>query len=74
MIPTIQGIGTGAGITRFSIKMMDEYKLNDAGYRFLTGTQAECVAAFENAVAEKRWVVVPLWRPQFLHNKSLLSG
>jgi len=69
MTPIIQGIGAGAGITRFSIKMMDEYKLNDAGYRFLTGTQAECVAAFENAVAEKRWVVVPLWHPQFLHNK-----
>lgn len=69
MISTIQGIGPGAGITRFSIKMMDEYKLKDAGYSFLTGTQEKCVAAFEKAVAEKRWVVVPLWHPQFLHNK-----
>lgn len=69
MTPTIQGINPGAGITRFSITMMDEYQLNDAGYRFLTGTQAECVAAFEQAVTEERWVVVPLWHPQFLHNK-----
>ncbi|WP_428086350.1 glycine betaine ABC transporter substrate-binding protein [Candidatus Thioglobus sp.] len=69
MTPIIQGIGAGAGITRFSIKMMDEYKLTDSGYKFLTGTQQECVAAFEDAVAEKRWVVVPLWQPQFLHNR-----
>jgi glycine betaine/proline transport system substrate-binding protein len=69
MTPIIQGIGLGAGITRFSIKMMDEYKLKDAGYTFLTGTQEQCVAAFEQAVAENRWVVVPLWHPQFLHSK-----
>ncbi|NOR70799.1 MAG: glycine/betaine ABC transporter [Methylomarinum sp.] len=69
MTPIIQGIGGGAGITRFSIKMMDEYKLKDAGYTFLTGTQEQCVAAFEQAVAEKRWIVVPLWHPQFLHSK-----
>ncbi|SHN93325.1 L-proline glycine betaine binding ABC transporter protein ProX (TC 3.A.1.12.1) / Osmotic adaptation [Bathymodiolus heckerae thiotrophic gill symbiont] len=69
MTPTIQGIGAGAGITRFSIKMMDEYRLKGAGYTFLTGTQEQCIDAFEQAVAEKRWVVVPLWHPQFLHNK-----
>ncbi len=69
MTPIIQGIGSGAGITRFSIKMMDEYMLKDAGYTFLTGTQEQCIGAFEKAVSEKRWVVVPLWHPQFLHNK-----
>jgi len=30
----IQGINPGAGTTRFSIKMMGEYGLNAAGYRF----------------------------------------
>ncbi len=69
MTPTIQGIGSGAGITRFSIKMMNEYHLKEAGYQFLTGTQEQCVNAFEQAVAEKRWVVAPLWHPQFLHKK-----
>jgi len=69
MTPIIQGIGMGAGITRFSIQMMDEYKLTDSGYKFLTGTQQQCVAAFEDAIAEKRWVIVPLWQPQFLHSK-----
>lgn len=67
MLPKIQGINPGAGITRFSIEMMKEYGLSDAGYEFFTGTEDECFSAFENAVANKEWVVVPLWKPQFLH-------
>ncbi|OZI32669.1 glycine/betaine ABC transporter [Bordetella genomosp. 1] len=67
MIPLIQGIGPGAGITRFSIRMMQAYGLSDAGYRFQTGTQEECFTAFERASAAGQWIVVPLWHPQFLH-------
>ena len=63
----IQGIGPGAGITRFSIKMMDEYGLKKAGYTFKTGTQNDCIGAYEDAVKKKEWVIVPLWQPQFLH-------
>lgn len=63
----IQGIGPGAGITRFSLRMMEDYGLTAVGYRFRTGTQEECVAAFETMVEEGRWGVVPLWHPQFLH-------
>jgi glycine betaine/proline transport system substrate-binding protein len=63
----IQGITPGAGITRFSIKMMDEYGLSKAGYKFHTGTEDDCIGAFENAVKNKEWIVVPLWKPQFLH-------
>ena len=84
MIKVIQGIGPGAGITRFSLEMMKQYGLENAGYRFETGTQDACIAAFENAVKKKQWVVVPLWHPQFLHNtykirdlkdsKGLLGG
>ncbi|NMY84585.1 glycine/betaine ABC transporter [Pseudomonas sp. WS 5411] len=63
----IQGIGPGAGITRFSLRMMEDYGLAAAGYQFRTGTQEQCVAAFEALVEEGRWGVVPLWHPQFLH-------
>ncbi|MEZ9565959.1 glycine betaine ABC transporter substrate-binding protein [Vibrio artabrorum] len=63
----IQGINPGAGITRFSIEMMKEYGLSDAGYEFFTGTEDDCFRAFEDAVAKQEWVVVPLWKPQFLH-------
>ncbi len=67
MKSNIQGINAGAGITRFSIAMMEEYGLTAAGYRFLTGTQEDCFGAFEHAVENKEWIVVPLWKPQFLH-------
>ncbi|OAN11120.1 glycine/betaine ABC transporter [Photobacterium jeanii] len=72
MAKDIQGINPGAGITRFSIKMMDEYGLNDAGYRFHTGTEEDCFTAFEQAVENKQWMVVPLWKPQFLHHKYMI--
>jgi len=63
----IQGINPGAVITRFSIKMMGEYGLNAAGYRFHTGAEEDCFNAFEQAVVNMEWIVVPLWKPQFLH-------
>lgn len=69
MKPHIQGINPGAGITRFSIKMMEEYGLNDAGYAFSPGTEEDCFSAFEQAVAKKEWMIVPLWKPQFLFYK-----
>ncbi|MGJ8731488.1 MAG: glycine betaine ABC transporter substrate-binding protein [Cellulophaga sp.] len=65
----IQGINPGAGITRFSIEMMETYGLNAAGYQFYTGKEEDCFSAFENAVAHKEWMIVPLWKPQFLHYK-----
>jgi glycine betaine/proline transport system substrate-binding protein len=60
---TIQGINAGAGITRFSLTMMEEYGLNAGGYTFLTGTEEDCFSAFEHAVENKEWIVVPLWKP-----------
>ncbi|MEP4036069.1 glycine betaine ABC transporter substrate-binding protein [Pseudophaeobacter sp.] len=65
----IQGINPGAGISRFSAAMIGAYELDAAGYEFRTGDEAACFDRFEAAVAEGRWVVVPLWHPQFLHNR-----
>jgi glycine betaine/proline transport system substrate-binding protein len=69
MNKNIQGINIGAGITRFSLKMMDEYKLSKAGYIFNTGTEAQCFAAIENAITRKEWIIIPLWKPQYLHHE-----
>lgn len=63
----IQGINPGAGISRFSRAIVEHYRLGEAGYHFETGTEAQCFDRFEAAVAERRWVVVPLWHPQYLH-------
>nr|WP_257173309.1 glycine betaine ABC transporter substrate-binding protein [Colwellia sp. M166] len=50
----------GAGITHFSINMMKEYGLSQAGYEFFTGTEGDCFSAFENAIATNTWCVVTL--------------
>jgi glycine betaine/proline transport system substrate-binding protein len=65
----IQGINPGAGISRFSKAIVEQYRLDGAGYHFETGTEAQCFNRFEEAVAGRRWVVIPLWHPQFLHHR-----
>ncbi|WP_047249093.1 glycine betaine ABC transporter substrate-binding protein [Chromobacterium subtsugae] len=67
MQKTIQGINPGAGISRFSLEIIERYRLDEAGYHFRHGSLDDCVAAFEQAVARQAWAVVPLWQPQFLH-------
>ncbi|MEX3969861.1 glycine betaine ABC transporter substrate-binding protein [Paraburkholderia caribensis] len=69
MTKHIQGINPGAGISRFSREIIAQYGLADAGYHFDNGTLDDCVHAFEQAVAERRWVVIPLWTPQYLHEQ-----
>ncbi len=65
----IQGINPGAGISRFSKVVVAAYELDAAGYHFETGTEADCFGRYERAVAERRWVVVPLWHPQWLNHR-----
>ena len=69
MTKLIQGINPGAGISRFSREMIIQYGLQEAGYYFENGTLDDCTRAFEAAVKERRWVVVPLWSPQYLHEQ-----
>ena len=69
MNPLIQGIGPGAGISRFSREIFARYGLDAAGYMFRNGSLKDCTDAFEQAVAQGRWAVVPLWHPQYLHNR-----
>ena len=65
----IQGIGPGAGISRFSRSAVARYGLAKFGYHFENGTLDDCVGKYEEAVRLGKWVVVPLWKPQFLHEK-----
>ena len=53
-------------------EMSPDYAPADGIRRFLTGTQAQCIEAIETAIAERRWAVVPLWQPQFLHAQHRL--
>ncbi|MFA0810259.1 glycine betaine ABC transporter substrate-binding protein [Microbulbifer epialgicus] len=70
----IQGINPGAGISRFSAEMVQAYGLDKAGYEFHPGTEEDCFDRFESAVAQGRWVMIPLWHPQFLHNRYTIRA
>lgn len=80
----IDGINPGAGISRFSTAMIDAYGLREHGYRFEPGSEASSFGKFVEAAKEKRWLVLPLWSPQYLHHdyriraleepKGLLGG
>lgn len=70
----IQGINPGAGISRFSAQMIEAYGLDSAGYYFEPGTENDCFNRYEQAVAEGKWVVIPLWHPQFLHNRYAIRA
>lgn len=70
----IQGINPGAGISRFSVAMVEAYGLDAAGYHFRPGSESECFDGFERAVSEQRWLVIPLWHPQYLHYRHRIRA
>ncbi|MHA6765548.1 glycine betaine ABC transporter substrate-binding protein [Streptacidiphilus sp. PAMC 29251] len=67
MTLTIDGINPGAGISRFSARMVTEYGLDQHGYTFTPGTESGFIARVEQGIADGEWFVVPLWRPQYLN-------
>ncbi|MEU6389402.1 glycine betaine ABC transporter substrate-binding protein [Streptomyces sp. NPDC046939] len=67
MSKIIDGINPGAGISRFSARMVREYGLDEFGYAFAAGSEPDFCARVERGIAAREWFVVPLWRPQYLN-------
>jgi len=67
MDKTIRGIGAGSGLMVQSAAMMDAYGLAKAGYELVPGPASEWIANFKVAYAGERWIVMPLWQPQWLN-------
>jgi glycine betaine/proline transport system substrate-binding protein len=63
----IQSVGAGATITIVSGKAAIAYGLGPSGYVVRPGTPAEWIAAYDKAIADRRWIVFPTWAPQFLN-------
>ena len=63
----IDGINPGAGISRFSARIVSEYGLDRVGYRFTPGTEDGFKARVERGIAAGEWFVIPLWRPYYLN-------
>ncbi|RPK69063.1 Substrate binding domain of ABC-type glycine betaine transport system [Streptomyces sp. ADI96-02] len=68
MTPALDGINPGAGISRFSARMITEYGLDTAGYSFRPGTERSFIRRVERGIAEREWFVIPIWRPQYLNS------
>ncbi|MFI9387092.1 glycine betaine ABC transporter substrate-binding protein [Kutzneria sp. NPDC052558] len=69
MNPVIDGINPGAGISRFSARMVVDYGLDSHGYGFVPGTEDGFIKRVEQGIADREWFVIPLWRPQFLNRR-----
>lgn len=70
----IGGINPGAGISRFSARMIGEYGLDELGYSFTPGTESGFIDQVERGIAEGKWFVIPLWRPQYLNRRHGLRA
>lgn len=80
----INGIGMGAGISRFSLKIIEEYGLGSYGYNFIHNLPDDFSKIIEDKLENKKNIIIPLWHPQYLHNiyelyplkdpKGLLQG
>ena len=67
MQQTIQGTGRDSGNMILSAEVMQAYGLEEAGYRLQYGTLADFHGAYERAVAQQQWFVMPLWRPHYIN-------
>lgn len=68
----IVGIGPDSGVMRGAMQIAKDYGLDTAGYVIVTGPAADWIANFRKAEQEKRWVVMPLWQPQWLNRAYAL--
>lgn len=62
----INGIGMGAGISRFSVEMLSEYGLSENEYHFISNDFSKFTEIVEQKMEERKWFVIPLWHPQYL--------
>ena len=63
-IPTL---APSTGLTVGAERMVEAHGLDEAGYELVPGPAADWAGALEDAVAERSWIVLPLWQPQWLN-------
>lgn len=64
---TIVGIDPGAGLSRLSKKVVDDYALD--GYRIQFSSGAGMTAALQKAIRRKEWIVVTGWSPHWMFGR-----
>jgi len=72
MTRLIQGGAPMAAINAMSQRAIIAYGLDALGYTLRAGSQADWIAAYDAASAERRWFVFPCWTPQHLNRDGRL--
>lgn len=63
----IQGTGRDSGNMMLSAEVMKAYGLDAAGYELVPGTLAEFHGAYDRALAQGKWFIMPLWTPHYIN-------
>lgn len=63
----IRGIGATSGLMVGAAKILKSYGLDSVGYEVIPGDATDWIENFKQAVGEKRWIVMPLWKPQWIN-------
>lgn len=63
----IVGVGPGSGLMNGSEQIMRRYGLDQADYRLKVAPPEEWARRLAEASASGRWMVMPLWQPQYLN-------
>lgn len=63
----IRGIGATSGLMVGAAKIREVYGLDAAGYEVVPGEAKDWIDNFKQAVSEERWLVMPLWQPQWIN-------
>jgi glycine betaine/proline transport system substrate-binding protein len=63
----IRGIGATSGLMVGAAKIREAYGIDAAGYEVIPGEPKDWIANFKEAVQEERWLVMPLWQPQWIN-------
>lgn len=66
----IMGIEKGAGITAAVDRTIKDYDLN---YRQVNSSTVAMITELQNAIKEKRWIVVAAWQPHWMFGKMKLK-
>jgi glycine betaine/proline transport system substrate-binding protein len=67
MLKTIRGLSLDASITSESMDAIGIYDLGRAGYQVIPGEFGPWKAALNSAIANKDWIVEPLWEPYYFN-------
>ena len=68
----VRGPGADSTLMIRSAKVMQSYKLSQAGYQLSPGNTADWIAGFNANIKAGKWFVMPLWQPHYLNMAAKL--